>query len=135
VTLSRLDMPVLQAQSQIRERQWPQIYGSTTKPTSHYLAKMKVILALTASILLAGIFFCQGQDTPNSAPKTTPETDAGVSTPSFDGDWRGPVKWVAGGGGAETNLQYKLRIVINGVTDHFKTSQSGSNQNRPLRGA
>jgi hypothetical protein len=93
----------------------PQIYGLTTKPTPHHLTKMKTIFALTASILLAGIFFCQGQDATNSAPKTTPETNAGASAPSFDGDWRGPVKWVAGGG-EETNFQFKLRIVINGDT-------------------
>ena len=29
----------------------------------------------------------------------------------------------------------KSDYAANGVTGHFKTSQSGSNQNRPLRGA
>jgi hypothetical protein len=74
---------------------------------------MKTVCALTASILLAGIFFCQGQDATNSAPKTPPETDAGESAPSFDGDWRGPVKWV---GGEDPNMKCKLRIVIHGDT-------------------
>jgi hypothetical protein len=77
---------------------------------------MKTILALAASLLLAGIFFCQGQDVTNSAPDTTNQTDAELSAPSFDGDWRGPMKSVAAGGGADTNFQYRLRIVINGDT-------------------
>jgi hypothetical protein len=77
---------------------------------------MKTILALAASILLAGIIFCQGQDATNSPPETTSETDAVLPAPSFDGDWRGTVKSVAGGGGAETNLQFRFRIVINGDT-------------------
>jgi hypothetical protein len=77
---------------------------------------MKIILALAASILLAGIFPCQGQDDTNSAPDTTNQTDVVLPAPSFDGDWRGPVKWVAGGGESETNLQFRLRIVIKGDT-------------------
>jgi hypothetical protein len=89
---------------------WPQIYGLTTKPTSRHFTKMKTILAFTASILLAGIFSCQGQDITNSTPETSPKTDAGLPAPSFDGDWQGSVKWVAG---ALTNLQFRLRIVIN----------------------
>jgi len=35
--------------------------------------------------------------------------------------------------GAESD--YSMLIKLYGVTGHFKTSQSGSNQNRPLRGA
>jgi hypothetical protein len=45
--------------------------------------------------------------------KTTLETDAKPATPSFDGDWRGTVKSVAG---SAKNLQYQFRIVINGET-------------------
>lgn len=72
---------------------------------------MKTVLALTASILLAVIFPCQGQDATNSSPETTPETNAVPPTISFDGDWRGNVKSVAG---SETNVQFRVRIVING---------------------
>ena len=92
---------------------WPQVYGLTTKPMSHHLTKMKTILAFVVSILLAGIFFCQGQDATNSGPETASETNAGPTTPSFDGDWHGTVKSVAG---SETNVQFRVRIVVKGDT-------------------
>jgi hypothetical protein len=42
---------------------------------------------------------------------STVETGAGLPTPSFDGDWRGTMKSVAG---AVNKYQYEFRIVING---------------------
>jgi len=72
---------------------------------------MKKLLALAAFILLAGTFFCRGQDATNSAPETAPQTNAAPPAPSFDGDWRGTLRSVAG---SDTNLQFRFRIVING---------------------
>jgi hypothetical protein len=88
--------------------------GLTTKPMFQHFTRMKTFAALAASILLAGVFYCRGQDATNSTPETMSETNAETAAPSFDGDWRGPVKCVAAGGGADTNFQYRLRIVING---------------------
>lgn len=74
---------------------------------------MKTVWALAASLLLAAALFCRGQDATNSASETAPETNAAPPAPSFDGDWRGTLRSVAG---SETNLQFRFRLVINGDT-------------------
>lgn len=74
------------------------------------MTRIQIACALT--IFTLSLNSCS---TPNGL-KSTVETVDGLSTPSFDGDWRGLVKCVAAGGGADTNYRFRLRIVINGDT-------------------
>ena len=78
---------------------------------------MKVTTACLAAALLLAAFFL------NACSTAPVKTGAGIPTPSFDGDWRGTMKWAAGAGDRH---RYKIRVIIHG--DHALTEELDGKQ-------